>query len=45
MVFVRTKMIKGHRYCYLVKGIWTQGKCRQKVIRYLGKYGDLHKKN
>ena len=45
MVFMRTKTIKGKKYCYLVRGIWQHGQCRQKVVRYLGKYGDIYKES
>ncbi|MBS3176571.1 hypothetical protein J4457_05015 [Candidatus Woesearchaeota archaeon] len=44
MAFIRTKIIKGRKYCYLVKGSWNNGKCRQKVIRYLGSYDDIYAK-
>ena len=37
MVYIRTKIIKGKRYYYAVEGARdTQGKVKQKVIKYLG---------
>lgn len=38
MAFVRTKVIKGTTYYYLVEGYRQDGKVRQKVLSYLGKY-------
>ncbi len=40
-MFMRKKNIKGNEYWYLVKNEWKDGKSRQKVIQYLGKYGSL----
>jgi hypothetical protein len=37
-VYVRYKIIKGHLYYYLVKGVREGGKVRQKVVKYLGKH-------
>ena len=37
MVFIRTKKIGKHRYKYLVKTVYKDGKPRQEVIDYLGK--------
>lgn len=37
MVFVRTKMIKGKKYAYLVENKWKRGRSKQKVKAYLGK--------
>lgn len=36
MAYIRTKIIKGRLYKYLVKGIRVGKKVRQKVIKYLG---------
>jgi hypothetical protein len=36
-MFVRTKKIKNKDYFYLVRSEWRDGKCHQKVVRYLGK--------
>lgn len=40
-MFIRKKFIKGHEYWYLVKNTWQGGKSRQKVVKYLGKYGSF----
>jgi len=40
-MFMRKKNIKGNEYWYLVKNEWKDGKSRQKVIQYLGKYGSF----
>jgi hypothetical protein len=40
MAFVRTKKIAGHKYRYLVESEWKDGKCHQKVIKYLGRVVD-----
>ncbi|HIH37618.1 hypothetical protein J4460_01625 [Candidatus Woesearchaeota archaeon] len=36
MTYLRTKTIKGKKYYYLVKGVYENGKVRQKVVKYLG---------
>ncbi len=38
MSYVRHKIIKGHRYYYLVYGERQNGKVKQRHVRYLGKY-------
>ena len=35
-MFVRTKMVRGREYAYLVKNKWTSKGPRQKVVRYIG---------
>ena len=36
-MFIRTKLIKGQKYAYLVENSWQGGGARQKVAKYLGK--------
>lgn len=36
MAFVRTKIIKGRPYLYLVENPRIDGRTRQKVLKYLG---------
>jgi len=36
-MFIRTKLIKGQSYAYLVENTWVQSRARQKVAKYLGK--------
>ena len=38
MPFIRQKTVKGKVYYYLCEGIWEDGKVRQKVLLYLGKF-------
>ncbi|MBI5393158.1 hypothetical protein HZA96_04780 [Candidatus Woesearchaeota archaeon] len=42
-MFIRTKMIKGKKYAYLVENNWTQKGSRQKTVEYLGKICELEK--
>jgi hypothetical protein len=37
-MFVRTKMVKGTKYHYLVQNVRVNGKVRQRVLAYLGRY-------
>jgi hypothetical protein len=37
-VFVRTKVVKGIEYHYLVRGIRVDGRVQQKVLLYLGRH-------
>ena len=41
MAFVRKKVTKGLTYYYLVECRWVDGKPRQKVICYLGRYATV----
>lgn len=36
-MFLRKKTIKDHEYWYLVENKWSEGRSKQKVIKYLGK--------
>jgi hypothetical protein len=36
-MFLRKKTIKGHEYWYIVQNVWTEGKSKQHVLKYLGK--------
>jgi len=36
MSFIRTKLIKGHLYYYLVESVREGGKVRQKILKYFG---------
>lgn len=38
MPFIRTKIVKGQTYYYLVEGVRVDGKVRQRVIAYLGEF-------
>lgn len=38
MPFVRTKLVKGIRYHYLVEAYREDGKVRQRVLAYLGEH-------
>lgn len=40
MAYSREKIIRGHRYRYLVQSVREGGKVRQRHIRYLGRVGD-----
>src|SRR3989338_10549071 len=42
-MFIRTKIIKGKKYSYLVENTWTQKGSRQKTVEYLGKICELGK--
>ena len=42
-MFVRTKLIKGNNYAYLVENTWTLKGSRQKTVAYLGKVCELEK--
>ena len=44
MAYIRTKKIKGRLYYYLVEGRWENGKCKQKVLKYLGSADKVIKK-
>jgi hypothetical protein len=37
MVFIRSKLVKGKPYAYLVENKWVKGAARQEVKRYLGR--------
>ncbi|HEX9832375.1 MAG TPA: hypothetical protein VGA66_04670 [Mycobacterium sp.] len=37
MAFIRTKVIKGHEYRYLVESERIGGTVRQKFLKYLGR--------
>ena len=41
MSFVRKKTMKGQTYFYLVECLWEDGKPRQRVIAYLGRYATV----
>lgn len=41
MAFVRSKIIYGKRYYYLVENRRVNGKVRQKVLKYLGSQKEL----
>jgi hypothetical protein len=41
MPFIRSKNIKGHAYYYLCESMWVDGKPRQKIIAYLGKFSTV----
>ena len=41
MSFVRKKVRKGQIYHYLCECLWEDGKPRQKVICYLGRYATV----
>jgi hypothetical protein len=41
MPFVRKKVNKGRTYHYLVECLWKDGKPRQKVICYLGRFATV----
>jgi len=43
MVYIRSKIVKGKEYFYLVKGININGKMKQKHIAYIGDKEDLIK--
>lgn len=36
-MFIRAKTIKDHDYYYLCQNVWEDGKCHQRVVRYLGR--------
>lgn len=38
MPFIRSKVVKGRTYFYLVEGVREGGKVRQRVIAYLGEF-------
>ena len=40
MAYIAVKVIKGHRYGYLVKSVREGSKVRQVVVEYLGRYLD-----
>ena len=42
-MFIRTKVIKGNKYAYLVENTWTQNGSRQKTVEYLGKICEITK--
>ena len=42
MAFVRKKIVKGIEYHYLVESHWIDGKPRQRVICYLGRYATVN---
>lgn len=44
-MFLRKKIIKGHEYWYLVKNVYMEGKNKQKVVKYLGKWGTFDPAN
>lgn len=41
MPFVRTKLVKGIRYYYLVESYWADGKPHQRVLCYLGQHSTV----
>lgn len=41
MAFVRKKVVKGIEYHYLVESHWIDGKPRQRVICYLGRFATV----
>jgi hypothetical protein len=41
MSFVRKKVVRGQTYCYLVECRWVDGKPRQKVICYVGRFATV----
>ena len=41
MPYVRAKQVKGHTYYYLCESVWVDGKPRQRVIAYLGKFSTV----
>lgn len=41
MPFVRTKLVKGIRYHYLVESYREDGKPRQRVLAYLGEHATV----
>jgi hypothetical protein len=41
MPYVRAKQIKGCTYYYLCESYWADGKPRQRVIAYLGKFSTV----
>ena len=43
MAYIRSKLVKGDKYLYLVKSIWDSKKktSRQEIIKYLGKASDV----
>ena len=41
MPFVRTKLVKGISYHYLVESVRVDGKPRQRVIAYLGEHSTV----
>ena len=41
MVFLRTKIISGKTYFYLVESKRIDGKVRQKVVKYIGTQENL----
>lgn len=40
-MFVRKKVVKGQVYHYLVQCLWVDGKPRQKVLVYLGRFATV----
>lgn len=44
MAFIRKKKIKGNTYYYIVEGVYTKNKLKQKVIKYLGTIENILKK-
>lgn len=41
MPYIRTKLVKGIAYYYLVEGVREGGKVRQRVLLYLGKHSTV----
>ncbi|HSA98366.1 MAG TPA: B12-binding domain-containing protein [Candidatus Nitrosotenuis sp.] len=43
MVYVRSKVVKGEKYLYLVKSVWDAKKntSRQETVKYLGKVSEI----
>lgn len=39
MAFLRSKLVKGNEYWYLVENKRVEGKVAQKVLRYIGRMG------
>jgi len=45
MAFIRKKKVKGYSYYYAVEGVYSSnGKLKQKVIRYLGSVENILEK-
>jgi hypothetical protein len=42
MPFIRTKLVKGIAYYYLVESYREDGKVRQRVLAYLGKHSTVN---
>lgn len=44
MAYIRKKKIKGYTYYYVVKGVYSKGKLKQKIVKYLGTVENILRK-